>query len=417
MDSQLKKRFAEPWQEFPRDFRILMGASFIDRLGGALMFPFFGLYVSEKFGVGMIEVGIVFAIWAVTSQLGNVIGGGLTDKFGRKTIVMFGLVISAVSSIAMGLSADLNLFYITVAIAGTLGEIGHPAQQAMVADLLPEEQRAQGYGVWRVVANLAVMFGPLIGGWMATGSYLSLFIADAIASSITAGIVLMTLSETKPELSDKKQGEGLLKTFSGYLSVFKDLIFMEFIIASIFVNVVYVQMNSTLPVFLRDVHHTPPSTYGIILSINAGMVVVFQFWVTRKLSSVPPMLMMALGTLFYLVGFGMYGFVSGFFMFAVAMVILTIGELVVIPVAQALVAQFAPEDMRGRYMAVYGIGWSIPFAIGPYLAGVVMETTDPNWVWFGSIFICAFAIFGFLHLQRSSGKALGNPMILAKKES
>jgi MFS family permease len=393
-----------------------MGASFIDRLGGALMFPFFGLYVTEKFSVGMIEVGIVFAIWAATSQMGNVIGGALTDKFGRKAIVMFGLVISAASSIAMGVSSDLNLFYITVAIAGTLGEIGHPAQQAMVADILPEEKRAQGYGVWRVVANLAVMFGPLIGGWMATSSYLSLFIADAITSTITAVIVLITLSETKPKPGEEKKEEGLLKTFSGYLFVFKDFIFMEFILASIFVNTVYVQMNSTLPVYLRDVHLTPPSTYGIILSINAGMVVVFQFWVTRKLSSVPPMFMMALGTLFYLVGFGMYGFVAGFFMFALAMIILTIGELIVIPVAQALVAQLAPEDMRGRYMAVYGIGWSIPFAIGPYLAGIVMEKIDPNWVWYGSIFICVFAILVFLHLQWSSGKALGNPMIEQKIE-
>jgi MFS family permease len=411
MALQFAKRVVEPWQEFPRHFQILMGASFIDRLGFALLFPFFGLYVTEKFGVGMIEVGIIFAIWAVTSQVGSVIGGALTDKIGRKTMVMFGLVISALSALAMGIVSDLNHFYITIAIAGTLGDVGHPAQQAMVADLLPEEKRAQGYGVWRVVANLAVMIGPLIGGWMATSSYLSLFITDAITSTITAVIVLVTLPETKPETAEDKEEEDLIKTFSGYFRVIKDLNFMEFIFASILVNTVYVQMNSTLPVYLRDIHHTPPSTYGIILSINAGMVVVFQFWLTRKMASIPPMLMMALGTLFYLVGFGMYGFVGGFFMFALAMVILTIGEMILIPVAQALVAQFAPEDMRGRYMAVYGIGWSIPFAIGPYLAGLVMEKIDPNWVWYGSIIICVFAVLGFLRMQWSAGKILGNPML------
>jgi MFS family permease len=404
-------RVVDPWREFPRDFQILMGASFIDRLGGALLFPFFGLYVTDKFGVGMIEVGIIFAIWAVTSQVGSVIGGALTDRMGRKTMVIFGLVISALSALAMGFVNDLNLFYITVAIAGTLGDMGGPAQQAMVADLLPEEKRAQGYGVWRVVANLAVMIGPLIGGWMATSSYLSLFITDAITSTITAGIVMATLPETKPEAAEGKEEEDLVRTFIGYIKVFKDLIFMEFILAAILMNTVYVQMNSTLPVFLRDVHNSPPSTYGIILSINAGMVVVFQFWLTRKVASIPPMLVMALGTLFYLVGFGMYGFVSGFFMFTIAMVILTIGEMILIPVAQALVAQFAPEDMRGRYMAVYGIAWSIPFAIGPYLAGLVMEKIDPNWVWYGSAVVCIFAVLGFLRLQWAAGKKLGNPML------
>jgi MFS family permease len=404
-------RVVDPWREFPRHFQILMGASFIDRLGGALLFPFFGLYVTDKFDVGMIEVGIIFAIWAVTSQVGSVIGGALTDKTGRKTMVIFGLIISALSALAMGFVNDLNLFYITVAIAGTLGDMGGPAQQAMVADLLPEEKRAQGYGVWRVVANLAVMIGPLIGGWMATSSYLSLFITDAITSTITAGIVMATLPETKPEAAEGKEEENLVRTFIGYIKVFKDLIFMEFILAAILMNTVYVQMNSTLPVYLRDIHNSPPSTYGIILSINAGMVVVFQFWLTRKVASIPPMLVMALGTLFYLVGFGMYGVVSGFFMFTLAMVILTIGEMILIPVAQALVAQFAPEDMRGRYMAVYGIAWSIPFAIGPYLAGLVMEKIDPNWVWYGSAVVCVFAILGFLRLQWAAGKKLGNPML------
>jgi MFS family permease len=411
MALQLVKRVVGPWQEFPRHFQILMGASFIDRLGGALLFPFFGLYITEKFGVGMTEVGVMFAIWAVTSQVGRVIGGALTDKIGRKTMLMFGLVISALSSIAMGLVSELSLFYITVAIAGTLGDMGGPAQQAMVADLLPEEKRAQGYGVWRVVANLAVMIGPLIGGWMATSSYLSLFITDAISSTITAGIVLVTLPETKPDITEDQEDEGFLKTFSGYFKVFKDLLFMEFILASVLANTVYVQMNSTLPVYLRDIHNEPASTYGIILSINAGMVVLFQFWLTRKMSAIPPMLMMALGTLLYLVGFGMYGFVSGFLMFALAMIILTIGEMIVIPVAQALVAQFAPEDMRGRYMAVYGVGWSIPFAVGPYLAGLVMDNIDPNWVWYGSIIICTFAVLGFLRMQWSAGKTLKNPML------
>lgn len=416
MGVQLIKRVVGPWQEFPRHFQILMAASFIDRLGFALLFPFFGLFVTEKFGVGMIEVGIMFAIWAVTSQVGNVIGGALTDKFGRKTMVMFGLVISAISSLAMGLVPNLELFYLSVGVAGFLGDMGSPAQQAMVADLLPEEKRAQGYGIWRVVANLAVMIGPLIGGWMATGSYLSLFIVDAVSSTITAGIILATLPETKPETAQDKKEDNLIQTFTGYFKVFKDLVFMEFILATVLANTVYVQMNSTLPVYLRDVHLTPPSTYGMILSLNAGMVVFFQFWLTRKMASIPPMLMMALGTLFYLVGFGMYGFVTGFFLFALAMVILTIGEMILIPVAQALVAQFAPEDMRGRYMAVYGIGWSIPFAIGPYLAGLVMDKIDPNWVWYGSILVCSFAIVGFLRLQWSAGKTLENPM-LAKEES
>ena len=262
---------------------------------------------------------------------------------------------------------------------------------------------------------LGGVVGLLIGGWMATNSYLWLFITDAVTSTITAVIVLLTLPETKPEAVEEKEEEDLAKTFRGYFRVFKDLTFMEFILAGILVNTVYVQMNSTLPVYLRDVHGAPPSTYGIILSINAGMVVFMQFWVTRKLSAIPPMWMMALGTALYLVGFGMYGFVSGFAMFLLAMVVLTVGEMVLIPVASALVAKFAPEDMRGRYMAVYGVAWTVPFAVGPYLAGLIMDNIDPNWVWYASIAVCFLAILGFLRMQWAFGKTLGNPMLAEEK--
>lgn len=80
----------------------LILAGFIDRLGGALIFPFFALYVTERFDVGMVEVGKLFAIFAVSGMIGSVLGGALTDKFGRRAILLFGLVFSALGSVLMG---------------------------------------------------------------------------------------------------------------------------------------------------------------------------------------------------------------------------------------------------------------------------------------------------------------------------
>ena len=82
------------------------------------------------------------------------------------------------------------------------------------------------------------------------------------------------------------------------------------------------------------------------------------------------------------------------------MVVITIGEMVVAPVGQALVAKFAPEDMRGRYMAVFGFSWSIPFAIGPYLAGQILDNYDPRFLWYAAGMIGVLAVMGFLALHR-----------------
>jgi len=388
------------YDDFPRQFWTLALGSFIDRLGGALLFPFFTLYVTRKFGVGMTQVGVLFAIFSVSGLLGSMLGGALSDFMGRKGMLIFGLIASASTSLIMGMVNSLDLFFITAFFAGLLSDVAGPAQQAMVADLLPESQRTQGFGILRVVLNLAVAIGPAIGGFLASQSYMLLFICDAVTSTITAGIVFFVMRETKPvSRVEGEEKESVWQTFRGYGTVTRDAAYMVFLLACTLNVLVYSQMYSTLAVYLRDVHGVSEQGFGYIFSLNAAMVVLFQFYITRRLKGYPPLILMAAGSALYAMGFGMYGFVSTYSYFMIAMAIITIGEMVVIPVSQALVARMAPEDMRGRYMAFFGFSWIIPGMIGPLLAGLVMDHADPNWVWYaaGIVGLMATAAFVLLH--------------------
>ncbi len=152
------------YRELPDKFWTLVGASFIDRLGGALIFPFFALYITQHFGVGMTEVGTLFAFFSISSIIGGAIGGALADKYGRKSLIIFSLIMSAGSTVIMGLVDDIKVFYLVAILVGILADTGGPAHQAMVADMLPEEKRSAGFAVLRVTANLAVTIGPMIGG-------------------------------------------------------------------------------------------------------------------------------------------------------------------------------------------------------------------------------------------------------------
>jgi MFS family permease len=98
----------------------------------------------------------------------------------------------------------------------------------------------------------------------------------------------------------------------------------------------------------------------------------------------------------------MYGFVSVYVLFLFAMVVITIGEMLVAPVSQAIVARFAPEEMRGRYMAVFGFSFGIPFAIGPLMAGLVLDNLDPRILWWSAGVVGLIAVFIFLQLHRRS---------------
>lgn len=395
-----KKQILDLYEEYPRSFWTLMIVAFIDRLGGALLYPFFALYITSKFGVGMTQVGFLFATFSVSGFIGTSIGGALADRLGRKVMVIFGLIASSVSAILMGLVDSIEAFFILALLVGLLSNSAGPAHQAMITDLLPENKRAEGFGLFRVIFNLAVVIGPAIGGLLAARSYLLLFITDAVISLISAGIVYLYIPETKPEALPGVQEESILGTFAGYGKVLKDSLFMFFIFASILTGLVYMNMNTTLGVYLRDSHFIPESGYGMILSLNAAMVVLFQFPITRRIEDKPPMLIMALGAALYAIGFAMYGFVSAYVMFLVAMVVITIGEMLIAPVAQALTAKFAPEDMRGRYMAVFSISWSIPFAIGPLLAGLVLDNANPDYLWYLAGVVGFFSVLSFLWLHR-----------------
>lgn len=383
------------YNEYPNAFKVLTLATFIDMLGTFLLYPFYALYITEHFGVGMIEVGYLFSIFSVGNIFGGVIGGALADKYGRRAMVLIGLVVSGIGSILMGLVNNLNTFYLLAAFLGLIGNFGGPARQAMVADLLPKEKQAEGFGILRVAFNLSAVIGPLLGALIATQSYMLLFIADAVSSIITAVIVYFVIPETKPQMQDDKPEETVMKTLIGYKDVLKDWVYVLFLSVSAITVLVYMQMNSTLSVFLRDVHGFPVQGFGLLLSMNAAMVVFCQFWITRKVSKYAPMKMMAFGTIFLMIGFGMYGFISEPYLFFIAMAIITVGEMIVYPIGQSVAASFAPEDKRGRYMAVYAFQWAIPNLFGVLAAGLIMVSIGPNWVWFFAGILSLISIIGF----------------------
>ena len=399
--NDLLQRTRKVYSEYPRAFWIYNIIVFIDRLGGFMLYPFFALYLTQKYDIGMTTVGLIFGVFSITGMIGSALGGAIADRMGRKTVIIFSLILSSLSALGMGFAPTLGIFIAVVVLVGTLSSIGHPAHEAVVADLLPPEKRAEGYGIIRVVFNVAVIIAPPIAGLLIAHSYLTLFLVDAVISLVSAAVVLFALPETKPQAQAHVKPETMKQTFAGYGIVFKDTPFLAFIGVTVMMTLVYMNMNSTLGFYLRDQHGLRETGYGWLLSINAIIVVLFQFWVTRRLEKYKPLLMMAAGSLLYAIGFAMYGFVPTFALFVVAMIIITIGEMVVSPFQQSLVASFAPEHMRGRYMAVSGLSWSISFTVGPYFAGLLLDSPNPGLLWIFCGLVGILATLGFVVLNRT----------------
>lgn len=400
-------RLNKLYNQFPKNFWIIILTFFIDGIGRTALFPFFSLYITDRFNVGMTQAGIVLAMFSIFGVIGNVIGGALTDKFGRRKLILFGLVFSAFSTLSLGLANTLAILFPLAAFVGLLSDISGPAHQAMMADILDEKQRQEGFGLMRVVGNLSWIIGPIIGGFLATRSFMLLFIMDAIISCIVAIIFYKYIPETKPQThhqEENKAHESLWQTITGYRVVLKDFSFMAFVIATILMSAVYQQMYNSLSVFLRDNHNVNPQGFGFLMTTSAITVILFQLWTSKNIKHRPPFLIMALGTLFYMFGFTMFGFVTLYWMFISAIVIITIGEMLVVPTSQTLATNFSPVEMRGRYMAIYGMTWLLPSTFAPMLAGLVLDNLNPNLLWYIGGVLCAVAAFSFYILHLKLGK-------------
>jgi MFS family permease len=397
MLSRLKKTYAE----FPPLFWIIVVTLFIDSIGNTLLFPFFALYITQKFGVGMTQAGVLLGISSLFGLVGSILGGAIADRFGRRRLILFGLISSALSSLLFGWAGKITTLYFLIVIVGLLSRVAVPAYDAVMADILPEAKRQEGFGIMRVAFNYAWIFGTALGGLIAARSFLALFVMDAMLSLIAAIVLYRFLPETKPaSQAEAKETESFLSTVAGYRIPLRDLAFISFLFVGIIVLIVYQQEYSSLPVYLRDIHHIDSKRYGVMLSFSGLEVVLFQFWISRTIRKYPPFLMMMLGALFLAIGFGVIGFVRESVLFLVAVIIITVGEMIFYPTGQVLAANFAPADMRGRYMAVYGLAWAIPATVGPAAAGLILDNYNPNLLWYIGGFLCTVAALGFyaLHL-------------------
>jgi MFS family permease len=407
-------------KSYPKQFWIIFGGSFISSIGSGLIFPFFALYVRKKFGLSMTGVGYTIAAFILPSILSQSIGGHLADKFGRKIIMSVSLLLSSLFLLGYGFVETITLWIFLTILDGLFGPMYSPAGNAMVADIVDSSRRLQAYGLLRIINNLGIVIGPIIGGLLiARISYLILFIIASITSFIYFFVILFFIKETKPKkkevyreqlytLSDKKDNGNLSRydnlSLEGYKKILNDKIFVFFCLITVLVSIVYSQMTTTFPVYMKENFGILEDRYGLIMALNASMVVLLQYPIARIISRYKKTRMMATGAFFYALGFGSIGLSNSFLLFAMNMAILTVGEMIIAPVNTSFVADISPEDMRGRYMGVFGIANMLGHGIGPIISGLFIDKLGGEFVWLIIFILGLISSAGYLSLQKGLSK-------------
>jgi MFS family permease len=184
------------------------------------------------------------------------------------------------------------------------------------------------------------------------------------------------------------------------LQVLRDTKFLAFIGSFILTQMCATTIWILMPVYANGVYGVPISQYSLIPTTNALMVVFLQIYVTRITKRYRPLPVMLAGAIFYTLGVGSVALGTSFSGFWISIVIMTIGELILMPTSSSYVANLAPPDMRGRYMSVAGLTWSAAAGIAPVLGGYLNDHIAPIATWYGGAVIGLFGIIGFFVLSR-----------------
>ena len=382
---------------YPRQFKLMFWGMLISTIGSSMIWPFLMIYIKKQVGLPLSTVTALTAINAASGLVSALFAGPITDRLGRKWILVFSLVGNGLVYFFMGQAHTLPAFAVLMAFSGIFNPVYRVSSDAMLADLIPPEQRPNAYALLRLSNNAGIAIGPSLGGLLTILSYSFAFFFAA-TGMVTYGLLLALMAvETLPS---KVTTQNIAQTFRGYFDVLRDRPFLSFVTTFILVQMTAVFMWVLLPVYANDHFGIPESRYGLIPTTNALMVVFLQVFITQATRKYSPLPVMALGSLLYAIGVGSVALGSNLVAFWFSMVIMTFGELILMPTASTYVAQLAPADMRGRYMSISGLTWNAAYGLAPVTGGYLSDNITPRAIWVGGLVTGLAAALGYSYLAK-----------------
>ena len=377
----------------------------ISTIGSSMIWPFLLVYVSERLNAPLTAIASLLTLNSAMGLLASFVGGPIIDRLGRKWIMAVSLIANGAAYLFMGNAQTLPQFAILMAITGAVNPLYRVGADAMMADLLPQEKRIDGYAMMRLSNNLGISIGPAIGGFIAASSYSLAFYCAAVGLSLYSLLIAAFARETLPSrqpgyLPPPKEVAAMKEKFGGYITILKDTPFIKFILTFTLVSICASLIWILLPVYATQTFKVPKSLYGFIPTTNAIMVVTLQLFITRVTKRFPTLPVVATGAFFYAIAVGGIALMTGFVGFWICMVVMTIGELIIVPTSSTYIANLAPVDMRGRYMSFYTLTWGVAAGIGPIFGGFLNDIIGPKAIWLGGAAAGSLGVIFFIILAR-----------------
>lgn len=396
--------------KYPISFWFLILTEAFMAGGYAISFPFLAIYLNSIRNINMSIVGIFLSLSMLLASISNIYGGELSDRIGRKKVMLISLFARSVIILAIAIVIKYNFpvfwLFLLHPLGLFCGSLFNPAAKAWIAEAVSPEKRLKAYGIMRIGTNSGWAIGPSIGGLIAISSYSKMFFITGLIYFLSAFIIFFSMQEMKNFIKLKNKVD-IFFSKKMFEDLFKDKIFYNFCIYSFIISAVMSQLVVPVSLYSKNYLFFSEKQIGFLFTINGSMVVFLQYLVSYYFSKFSIFYSLSIGSLLYAIGYFIFGFSKFYFLAVFSMIIVTFGELSLSPSLSTFVADISPTKKQGRYMGIASMVQQIGNSFGIFLGSFLIDNFAKYYQqisWTVMFFLGVFAFYGFNKMRKFSFK-------------
>jgi MFS family permease len=396
---------------FDRRVWLLLFAMLASRFGHGLYYPFSTIHFHNVVGIPLSLVGTGLGALAAASVVSGLVSGPLSDRYGRKPLMLVSLAGSAATFAAFALVENFAGYLAVSVAAGLVGSsMFDAARNAMVADVTQPGRRSRAYGLVRVGGNVGWALGPTVAGLVAAsvgsaGIYRTLFLGT---SALTALVVLAVALAAKESLPASTKAPVPTARAARLRTALTDGPFVALLAAGVLLYYVFTQNWQTLPIYAKNFVGVPDGEIGLFLGANGLMVMLLQLPISYAIDRTSRVGALLVGAALFASSSATLLLTESFLGILLAFAgFFTLAEMILEVAGPALAAELAPVRLRGTYLALFGACFGAAYGVSPVVAGALLEARLPDAIWEVQLAAAALAAAGLVVLRGVSKKAGG----------
>lgn len=361
-----------PWRGLSPAVWILVVARAVNRIG-AFTLPFLGVVLTVEFGTSLGQTGLIIAAFGAATIPSRLLGGQLADRLGRRRTIVVGLTGCAIAQLWIALSHTLWSAVLATILLGLAFEIYEPPSQAMIADVTEPANRPAAYGLYSAALAAAGVLAGLLAAALSHWDLRWLFVADAITCLSCAALVALALpADVRREHSEEP---------TSTVSVWRDRRLLLLLASGTIFATIYMQLIIGMPLTLLE-QGLPKSGTGLILALSAITLIAAQRLL--RVQHLDDFQSIRIGYMLLAAGLVVSAVAHSLAIFLVAAILWSLGDLFLLTRYLTQASGLAPDEARGRYLAVFGLCWGIATTIAPITVTQLLETAGPTGLWLTS---------------------------------